>query len=269
MPSSPIEILKGRLAQGEITISEYQQILAQLTEGENPRGDKTEKTSQKEVSVRILDIIFGPNSYAAPTDLKPLEVNKRFVIHGSFFEYKGKRLEFEQIISIGAEFDTQTVNLVSSSSSVVTLVLANQEKILLTGMSIVTAGRTNKIVMAAYQILSRITFSNRYQRYVNELKTNDSVVLNAYQLMPFGKVLLTQDGCLVKGGSSVNLRLSAENDCLVIGTSWGSSVQGGVNPSEVVAGERSTSIFSKRVKFTVVFDRDVVFELIRGFAGLN
>ena len=277
MTLSPVDVLKGRLARGEISIAEYQQVFEHLTNGDSlgmSGSDRIERFSQKAATIktastRVLEGIFGPNSHDAPTDSAPLEINKRFVIYGSFFEHKGKRFAFEQIVSIGSNFDTQTINLVSSSSAVVTLVLADREKILLTGMSIVTAGKTNKLVKAAYRILCVNTFLNRYQRYENAIKNDHSVVLNADQLLPFGKVSLSEDGCLVKGRSRVNLRLSAKNNCLIMGTSWGSSVQGGVNPYEIVAGESGTSIFSNRIKVEVIFDRDVVFELVRRFAGIE
>jgi len=273
----PIDVLKGRLARGEISIEEYQKILEQLKSTgccDFPSSDGIEKHSENTVctkagSGKILEYVFGPNTYDLPTDSAPLKINGRFAIYGSFFEHKGKRLGFEQIVSIGANFDTFTVNMASTSSTVVTLVLENKEKILLTGMSMITAGRTNKLVKAAYQILSEKTFSSRYQRYLNELAANHSVVLNASQLMPFGRVSLTQDGCLVKGSSRIDLRLSAKNNCLIIGTAWGCSVQGGVNPYEIVAGERGTSVFSNRIKVEVVFDRDVVFSLVRSLARLD
>jgi len=277
MSSSPIDILKSRLAKGDISVAEYQSVLEQLTNTVHSgvaASDVGKKPSEitsaiQTASAKIMGAISGPKSYDIPTDAAPLEINKRFVIYGSFFEYKRNRFEFAEIVSIGANFDTQTINLVSSSSTVVTLVLANAEKILLTGMSMITSGRTNNLVRAAYHILSEKTLAGRYKRYVDELETRGAVVLNENQLLPFGRVSLSQDGCLVKGSLRVNLRLSAKNSSLIIGTTWGSSLQGGVNPYEVVAGENGTSAFSRRIKFDVIFDRDIVFDLIRKFSGIT
>jgi hypothetical protein len=278
MSLSPIEVLKHRLASGEISVAQYQELLTYLKADDKCAVSSitiNEAVSQsvaaaKTVAAKIRVSLFGPESYNEPTDTSPLRINSRLTIYGSYFKHKEERINILDIISIGAEFRKETTNLVwSISDSLVTLVLKNGENIQLTGFSMLTDGRTNKIVNVAYQVLSDRTFATRYQNAVNELNTNGFIKLHSNQIIPMGRTKLTRDGYLIKGSSKVSLRTAARNGYLLLGTAWGDSMAGAVNPYELVAGENGIGAFSGRIKLEIVFDTDVVFELIRRFAGIE
>lgn len=265
--STPIDTLNQRLANGEITISDYNQILEKIkkTGGSSSTGTKDVLKQGASISGKLLETIFGSNSYTTPTDAEPLQITGDLTLYGTFFVYKGEQF-FLDIKSIGFQGYNQTINLIPADSSVhLHIVMNNGKSIFLSGLSVIIQGSRNKRLGAAYQILSSKTFDRRLREYVDELNTNGFI-----EVGNIVKVKITKDGYLVKGGSKVNLRISAQKNFLFLGVEWGGfGNNSSMNPYEVLAGESGTGMFSDRIRFKVVNDRDVVFTVLRHLSGLS
>ena len=270
MSPSPIDILKNRLASGEISVADYKEILENLKQGGN--SDLVAKTKEAAFQVasiagkssqQLMDAIFGSNSYQDPTDSQPIEIAGVFSIFGSYFNFDRKRHLISDIKSIGFQANSRSFNYVqTTSTSRLSIKMKNNEEIEVSGLSVFTTGRKNKRLSIAYRILSSRTFSDRFERYIADLQKNNFIQV--------GKAKLTRDGYVIKGNSRVNLRVSMRKGYLSIGTawSWGHGT-GYVNPYEIMAGETGTGIFSDRIRFTVIDDRDVIFEIIRQMVGIK
>ncbi|MGZ5056336.1 MAG: hypothetical protein ACXWAT_15535 [Methylobacter sp.] len=265
---SPIDTLNQRLANGEITISEYNQILEKIrnTGGSSPTGTKDILKQGASISRKLLETLFGSKLYPTPTDAEPLQITSDLTLYGTFFVYKGEQFSFLDIKSIGFQGHSQTINLIPANSSVhLHIVMNNSKSIFLSGMAVIIQSGRNKRLGAAYQILSSKTFERRLREYVDELNSNGFI-----EVGNIVKVKITKDGYLVKGGSKVNLRISAQKKFLFLGVEWADfGNNSSRNPYEVLAGESGTGMFSDRVRFKVVNDRDVVFTILRHLSVIS
>lgn len=272
MTQNPIEILKQRLAAGEITISEYKVILEQLV-GSNklPAGVVSAKDAvlkgaviAGKTSAKLFDTVFGSTSYKDPTDTEPLEITGDFLIYGNYFLYKKKSYLIEDVKSVGFMAYSQKINLIKmGEDSTLFVVMKDNQEIRLDGFSMLVRGGRNKRLASAYKILSSRTVENRFQRFDSSLVNNGYVETNG--------IRITRDGKIIQDGTQVDIRVSAQRDKLIIGSSWGLAPggTGGSNPYEIIAGESGTSILSSRVKFEAIYDRDIVFYIIRKYAGID
>ncbi len=268
MSSSPIDTLNHRLANGEISIAEYNQILEQIkkTGISSPTGIKDMLKQGTGIAGKLLDAVFGSNTYSIPTDAEPLQITGNFTLYGTFFVYKGERFSLLDIKSIGFQSDSKSVNLVPTGTFTYFNIVMNSGKaIFLKGMSVLIQSSRNKKIGVAYQILSSKTFDRRLREYIDELNKNGCIVVGNLV-----KVKITKDGYLVKGRSKVNLRISAQKKFLFLGVEWGGfGNNSNTNPYEVLAGESGTGMFSDRIRFKVVNDRDVVFTILRELSALS
>lgn len=266
--SSTIDTLNQRLANGEITISEYNQILEKIKKPADSSftGIKDVLKQGASISGKFLETIFGSNSYITPTDAEPLQITGDLMLYGTFFVYKAEQFSFSDVKSVGFQGYSQAINLIPSYRSVhLHIVMINGKSIYLSGMSIIIQGSLNKRLGAAYQILSSKTFERRLREYLAELNTNGFI-----EVGNIVKVKITKDGYLVKGGSKVNVRISAQNNFLFLGVEWGGFGNNrSMNPYEVLAGESGTGMFSDRIRFKIVNDRDVVFTILKHLSGLS
>lgn len=264
---SAIETLKNRLAKGEISISEYKQIIQGLAPSHNSENLSNSLELLKRGASKLISTssdaytnIVGKDSVPYPTNHSPLEVTKVFKIYGDFLEYNSERYPFSEIVSISFHAKSETINFVPmGTDSNLGLVLRNGKKIDLSGKSVFIKGKTNKLLSIAHSLLSEITFNQRLKIAIDNLNGRGGIVIDG--------VTITRDGFFRKGSTSINIKKSSANDNLVIGTYSSFGVRySNYDPYEVVAGETGTSILSSRVRFSVKSDTDVIFHLIRKLA---
>jgi hypothetical protein len=262
-----LEILKERLAKGEISLSDYRQIASELTSSRasDLAGDSLDlvkKGASKFVSTSstVIKDIFGTDSVPYPTNNAPFVVTKNLHIFGDFFEYKSVRFDFSEIVSLSFFAKSETMNFIPmGTNSDLCIWVKSGKKIEISGASVFIKGKTNKYMSIAYSLLSQVTYNQRLRLAVDKLSNRGGIIVDG--------VTITKDGYFRKGGTSVNIRKAALNENLVIGTyfSFGMRYKN-YDPYEVVAGENGTSILSSRVRFSVKVDTDVNFHIIRSMA---
>lgn len=264
--SSSVEILKKRLAAGEISLSEYETILTHLKVGS---GSSITLEGTKEVvqqgalivgktTAGLFNAVFGTYSYNEPSDRAPFEVDSTFKIFGTYFEHKGQKYALSDVKSIGLRAQHTSINLVATNYSKLSITTVSGKTIELVGRALIIKGSTNKKIAVANTILCASTFEARADRYLRKLDEQGYFEVDG--------VRITADGRLLKGTSSVLIRLAHARGYLALGTFSGVSNQ---DPYQIIAGESGIGIFSERIRFSVIFDRDVIFAIIRRFAGMD
>ena len=166
---SSIDTLKNRLAKGEISISEYRQIIQELAPSHSSENLSNSLELLKRGASKLMSTssdaytnIVGKDSVPYPTNHSPLEITKVFKIYGDFFEFKSENHSFSEIVSISFHSKSETINFVPmGTDSNLGLVLRNGKKIDLSGMSIFIKGKTNKLLSIAHSLLSEVTFNQR------------------------------------------------------------------------------------------------------------
>lgn len=139
MAESAIEILKNRLAAGEISLDQYKQILNELncTSDISPGNTGSSVSSSNEASTmsrlakRAYDAVLGDENYKDPVDNNPLKVTNDFTVYGSFFVYKGSKFPIADIKSIGFQGESSSAAGIVpiGSSSLLRLIMDDGLKI--------------------------------------------------------------------------------------------------------------------------------------------
>ena len=120
--------------------------------------------------------------------------------------------------------------------------------------SVVIKGKTNKLIAAAYQIISTATYSQRYARYADLLIGRGHITVDG--------VRITDSGYLEKGSTRVNLKIAKNRGFLGFGTYASFGLNSKYKPRDVIAGENGLGVFSDKIVFSVKEDTDVIFDLI-------
>lgn len=261
-----LDILKERLARGEITLAEFN-ALSSVVGGKQNAADalnssvnvlKKSAAVATDATLGAIRNILGPDSVPYPTNSAPLEVTKDFSIFGDFLVYKGKQYSFREIASISFFAQSGSVNFIPSGSwSDLKIKMESGDAIKIIGASFLIKGKKNKLLSIAHNILSEETFPNRLSATMKELTHSGFITVDG--------VRITRAGNLIKGGTTININKAWENETLVIGTYQRFGANKRDDPWEIIASETGLSILSSRIIFSARENFDVIVSLLNGF----
>ena len=150
MQECPINILKKRLATGEISIDEYNELSAVLA-----HDSQKAKTSSK----------------AAPIQDKPvIIIDTKNWFGNVMFAHNGNIYYIEEIMALKSNQFTQTINFAPSHYSGFEVTLSNGSVLEYKAVSVII--RTKKVnnLSEAFDFISKTTFSQRVHQYLHQIQ---------------------------------------------------------------------------------------------------
>jgi len=245
MPS-PIEILKKRLAAGEVTLVQY-------------------KAIEKELCAKTSDT---DNSNKVIFSFEELQIFETFLL------YEGKRYALDSITRVFGWQQAFSLNYIPTSKlSVLVIVFSDKQTITLTEHRAWFGGKRHKEIGQMMWKLRKLTFGQRFRNLVGELRRRRKLLLFSPKIAG-GKgdeVYLHLDGTITAGSRTYNLKDAKKRGQFVIGTNTGSMfpARSSSNPYEVTisSGEKKFGLFSDILRFDPnIDDVDLVHGILRWLA---
>jgi hypothetical protein len=245
-----------RLAKGEISKEEYLSALHTLTQN---AGDGQFSLSSLLSKAKEF---LAPAAYqiVIPTDESPLVVNDEFCLYSSFFVNSGRQVSYSEIIALACAGRKEYVNGALTTYSLTFRIWLNSGDSIYVSASKEPFKNARNVMLAenAFQFLSKITFTQRLQRKLRQFETQGFIFLGGLEQ----DVRLFPNGDIQQGDLRINLREAHRKNMVRFGTNaivW-------KDPNTVVIGESGTTMFSRRIVFSLRADRDVESALILGLA---
>jgi hypothetical protein len=228
MNTSPNDVLKARLAAGEITIEEYRKVQAALSE---PQGDIDEgQTSRCSETVHTGALIV---------EFEDLKVFQEAI------SYNNISHPISEVTSVrGGQSEKSFQFVPTEKSSSCYIEFTSGQSILISEKRILFAGKRHEQIANLLAIVRRVTFSHRVQNLVKKLVRDGQIPLTT-AIIVGGKdaaaaVFLRKDGTVLTPNKSVNLKTAKAIGTFGLGTEWRSlnALSHSSNPYEVVLSEK-------------------------------
>lgn len=275
MDSNIKKTLDIRLARGEISEAEYRSLLKTISTSTQSVGDGVKSVLKRVVNgastavdkMLGMEQIHNDQLKSTPTNDAPLEVTKDFVVYSDYVLYKGQRIGYDQMIGLSySSVDSTTKTYTGfqlGMNCTIKFKIQLKDKSwridLQTKASSAFFGK-NILLVKAYSFIRTKTFQQRMDAYIKKLEQPGFIAINGAKLY--------RNGDIEKNGTRVNLHNARKNKMIQKGTSYGGwySPVSGTNPNEIIVGENGTGIFSRRVKFEVDQDHDILLPIIEHLA---
>lgn len=198
MSNSNMDILKQRLASGEIDVYEYKLIVKELEEKEHSQQQYSNESIRKNLVV-MLD-----------NELK---------VYEDGMDYKGRFFPLSKVTSVKSGTRSDTLNFVITSRVTgLSISFTDMETIYISENRAWFKSDRHKAIASAGHKIKQITFRNRVNNFVDKLIKNESVQVYS----PFSKreeaVFLHSNGTLRTPTKSVDLKTAQNTGTLIIGT---------------------------------------------------
>ncbi|RQP21867.1 hypothetical protein [Piscinibacter terrae] len=249
MSDQLVNVLKARLAAGEISIAEYRSLLAEI--GEDRSSPPSTEAPQYETGTLLGEFEqFRLFEYG-------VQVGQQF--H-----------PMSQVVSVKGGQSYKSFNFVPSQNrSSFSITFLSGEQASAVEDRLVFGGKRHNALIHFYDAVRQLTFKPRLTNLVSRL--SDIGHLDIYK-PPFGgedTVVLRKDGVIVAGTRTVNLKTAKATGTFGLGTQWHAlnAVSQKTNPAEVVMSEErgllGTLIPRAALRFTPYPDDvDVVHALL-------
>ena len=227
MTTSPTDILKTRLAAGEISLEEYRQLLAEIRDG-TANADRHDSHSPHEIRTGALVLEFE--------DLRLFE---------NAITYRNITHPLSDVTSIRGGQSQQSFNLVpTEKSSSVHIEFLSAEPISITEKRILFGGKRHEAIGRLLTTLRKMTFHQRVNNLAKKLIQQGQIELTKAWIIG-GKevgevVILRKDGTVCTPTKTVNLKVAKASGTFGLGTEWHSlnAMSQKTNPYEVVLSEK-------------------------------
>jgi hypothetical protein len=264
-----IEKLKERLAAGEISMDEFVQMRALITE-----KNYDNQSNAKPTLGRLSDFVKSKIDRGGSSNNPTLEIdNKEYgkiILSGDTIVIGGEKRKTDTIKSIGYGEDSFSINFVPiTKGTIVNIVFTDGKSFHISEDRVYTSfgahGKLNKL----YSQLSHASFKTRLNLLANKLRKVGELNLDH-------GVTLMRDGTLTNGSISVNLKKAGAHGDIAIGYEWQSlGLSSASNPNLISVSENkiktkitllgnSGKAQAGVIEFTVTLeDRDVSHSLLR------
>jgi high potential iron-sulfur protein len=257
------DVLDLRLAKGEICAEEYRELLRALADGEPEAGPAVLQEAKSFASKAVERAFSGPST-EAPTNAAPWVLTNDLVLYGDHLVHKGQTKNYSAISSVNYHAFRNSVNYIPTNvQNALELVFDDGDKVSIRSLGVFIETGKNKRVSSACYFLSWKTFQQRVRLYQDLLKNPGYFEIRNV----FSHVRIYANGDIEKNGLRLSIARASEHRALQFGTEWGTSLSGGKNPYAIVVGETGTGFFSRKIKFAVTKDQDVVSSLVQYFAN--
>ena len=242
MTNKPLDILRERLARGEISLEEFQRLLPHLQSQAAPPSPARAPAPADENPINTLARSLA-NYFSS--DQKPIVVDG-LSVGRTFFISKGSRHAMSEIKSLSFYSFRNSINLIATTGTFLTIFIESGAAYKHSTAAMIISGKGNANLHRAYDILAGLTFQQRLGRHLRAIAQNGTTKVS--------DVGISRDGWISKGKTRVHIPTAWQNKYVVIGTSLGSRE----NPYEIIVGENGTSVFAKRVRTVAYLDTDII-----------
>ena len=199
--------------------------------------------------------IFGAYEAISPSDTKPYKVKRNLFLLKTGLSFKGNFYKYDSISSIFYKCEKTTINLATTNIIVLIIIFDNNERISAKSTNLIFEGPKFRSIYNAYSFLSMNTFESRRNKLLRDLEIKGVIERDGVRIF--------RDSRIQKGMTSIDLRISKKNNCIMMGTSFDLSYKFNYNnPNKIIIGETDTGVLSKRITFNLHSDRDIILPLI-------
>jgi hypothetical protein len=218
----PNEILKARLAAGEISIDEYREILAEISTNVPKSAEEQERPTP--VEAKIGGLIF---------EFEHLRLFENAIIHENVVRY------ITDVTSVdGGQYTHSTNSIPSIKITGLTILFASGESINLEENRKWFGGKRHQALLKLLSMLREVTFKQRMANLTRKLRRQGQLELTRKSNV--GEiVLLRKDGIVIASTKSVNLKVAKASGTFELGTHSTSLMTTKSNPFEIVLSEKS------------------------------
>jgi hypothetical protein len=225
MTQTPKDMLKSRLATGAISIEEYRQLLAEISD-ESDSLIK-ERNSNQNGSGLDAGILLGEFE-----DLKLFE---------NCIAYKGCEYALSDVTSVRGGQSSRSFNLVpTEKSSSLSVFFVSGNTVRLSENRILFGNKRHEAIGRILSLLRNITFNHRMTNLVKKLALNGQIELYKPIVGSGESVVLRKDGMVVTTSISINLKQAKATGTFGLGSEWRSLnyVNHETNPYEVILSDK-------------------------------
>ncbi|MHB8090288.1 MAG: hypothetical protein ACYDH8_01570 [Syntrophales bacterium] len=223
-----------RLANGNITLAEYKEMLRTIAENEIVQISKAE-TPVRQPSNRRNE------------NLQPiLVVDQDLSLFDVFLVHQGNKFAYTEIKSLSFSFSRMTLNFVPMSNmSSFSIEFDNGHQISYFIDKMFVRGQQSKLLEQAYLFLQKLTFQQRIGKVIINLKENGFVDIPSKPV-----VRLYRDGTVVDDKQQrLNLKECKRNNALYIGMRYGFGANTSTQPYEIRVYEKPSRFSKTKIIF--------------------
>lgn len=225
MSQAAKNILKTRLASGQISIEEYRQLWATLSDESEPqtRECNSDQRGRELQEGRLL------------AEFEDLKVFQNCV------SYKEWRHALRDVTSVRGGQSSRSFNFVpTEKSSCIVIAFVSGETVNISEDRILFGGKRHEAIVRILTLLRQITFNHRLTNLTKKLIDNGQIELYKPIVGSGESVVLRKDGIVISGSLSINLKQAKATGTFGLGSEWRSlnSMNHENNPYEVILSEK-------------------------------
>ena len=228
MNKSPQDILKTRLAAGEISLDEYRQLLAEI--GKECVEDKSPRDSSPSNELKTGALFF---------EFEDLRLFENAIV------YRNVAHPLSDVTSVRGVQSRQSFNFFPTErSSSLHVSFLSGDSISITEQRILLGGKRHDAIGRLLATLRKMTFNQRLTNLAKKLIHQGQVELTTAWVIGGREVgelvILRKDGTVVTPTKTVDLKVAKASGTFGLGTEWRSlnAMSHKTNPSEVVLSEK-------------------------------
>ena len=258
---SPIEILKKRLASGELSIEQYRCLLVEIS-GQTSHGQSIDSGAKDHTGALIFEF-------------EDVKVCEHAIV------YKDAVHSLSDVISVRGGQSRSSFNFVpTQNSSSIGIQFLSGEVISISEERLLFGGKRHEAIGRLFSTVQQITFKQRLGNLTRRLIQQGQLELTRPWVIGSRQVgetiILKKGGVIVSGERSINLKTAKASGTFGLGSEWHSlnAMSHKTNPHEVVLSEKKAVlgalILIGAMKFIPYLeDIDIVHALLAWLAEPN
>jgi hypothetical protein len=244
MQDDPTTILKKRLAMGEISIDQFNELLALLADDNRQKASTSTFNNPPHHDKAIISI-DADNWFGNVT-----------------FSHKANTYRMDEIIALKSGRFTQTINFAPSHYSGFELTLLNGNVLKYKATSVIVKTKKASRLAEALDFVSKLTFAQRVQQYIGPTREKGFFQYHDY--------IIYENGDIKHKGKCVNIAEAS----LQSGVEFGRKSSFGLNsyytPDEIWVFQKIQDKFLKKhICIKIKENRDVIYAILIKLAELK
>ncbi|MGE0469586.1 MAG: hypothetical protein AB7L09_12480 [Nitrospira sp.] len=226
---SPIEILKKRLASGELSIEQYRCLLAEIS-GQTPHEQSIDPRAKDRTGALILEF-------------EDLKICKNAIV------YRNAVHPLSDVTSVRGGQSRSSFNFVpTQNSSSIGIQFASGEAISISEDRLLFGGKRHEAIGRLFSTMRDITFKQRLVNLTRRLIEQGHLELTRPWTIGSRQVgetvILKKEGVVISGERSINLRTAKASGTFGLGSQWHSLnfMSHQTDPYEVVLSEKKAAL---------------------------
>jgi len=243
-----------RLANGNITLAEYKEMLRTIAENDVIHNSKSETPDSQPSNRR--------NENLQPV----LVVDQELSLFADFLVHQGNKFSYSAIKSLSFSLSRFTLNFVPMSNlSSFFIEFDNGHIINYLIDKIFVRGQKSKLLEQAYQFLRELTSKQRIGKIILSLKKDGFIDVPSQPVVRLYRDGTVEDDKLQR----LNLKECKKNNALYIGMEYGFGINRGSQPDEIRLYEKPSRFSKKKIIFSLCANQDIFKSLIAWLSESN